>query len=79
MTPLLIRSPSTGSNQLVMLNAFCWPGVGARKPVLTPARTKPTRADTLPLSVVPKSSNSSTRTAVPTVQSSSMSVASTSA
>ena len=41
--------------------------------------TKPTRAETLPLSVVPKSSNSSTRTAVPTVQSSSMSVASTSA
>ena len=60
-------------NAVVTLKAFCWPGVGARKPVLTAARSEnesvsPARAEILPFVVVPKSSKFSTRTAVPTVQ-----------
>ena len=51
-----------------MLNPFCWPGVGARNPLLRLARKKPTRADSLPFTVVPKSSNLSIRTADPIVQ-----------
>ena len=55
-----------------MLKAFCWPGVGARKPVLAlPRRAKPSetvvRAATFPFTVVPKSENLSTRPATPNV------------
>ena len=57
-----------GSNQLEMLKPCCWPGVGARNPLLTLARTKRKRPDTLPFVVVPKSSKFSMRTAVPSVQ-----------
>ena len=68
MVPLFTRSPSAGSKMVEMLNPFCCPGVGARNPVLTLARTKPARAETLPLVVVPKSSKFSMRTADPKVQ-----------
>ena len=78
MVPLFTRSPSAGSKMVAMLKPFCWPGVGARKPLLTLARTKPTRAETLPLVVVPKSSKRSTRTADPMVQSPSAPFSSTS-
>ena len=33
-----------GRKIVAMLKPFCWPGVGPRKPLLTLARTKPTRA-----------------------------------
>ena len=39
MVPLFTKSPIEKSNSVVTLNAFCWPGVGARKPLLTAART----------------------------------------
>ena len=60
-------------NAVVTLNAFCCPGVGARNPVLTAARSEndsvtPPRTDTLPLVVEPKSLKFSNRAAVPTVQ-----------
>ena len=68
-----------GSKTVEMLKPFCWPGVGARNPLLTLARTKAKRAETLPLVVVPKSSKCSTRSAPPTVQSPSTSLTSRSA
>ena len=76
MTALLTRSPTVGSNQLEMLNPFCCPGVGARNPLLTLPRTKPSRPEALPFVVVPKSSKFSTRTAPPRVHAPSGSVTS---
>ena len=61
-----------------MLKPFCWPGVGARNPLLTLARTKAKRAEILPLVVAPKSSKCSKRSALPIVYSSSGSLISTS-
>ena len=78
-TPLLVNWPPM--NAVVTLNAFCCPGVGARNPVLTAARSEndsvtPPRTDTLPLVVEPKSLKFSNRAAVPTVQRPSASLAS---
>ena len=39
MVPLFTRSISARSHSVETLNAFCWPGVGARKPLLTPPRS----------------------------------------
>ena len=76
MVPLFTRSPSAGSKMVEMLNPFCWPGVGARNPLLTLARTKPTRPESLLFIVGPKSSKCSIRTADPSVQLSSAPVSS---
>ena len=38
IVPLLTRSISAWSYSVETLNAFCWPGVGARKPLLMLAR-----------------------------------------
>ncbi len=78
MVPLFTRSPRAGSNWVEMLKPFCWPGIGARNPLLTLARTKPKRPESLLFIVVPKSSKCSTRTAVPSVQSVSAPFSSTS-
>ena len=40
IVPLLKRSLRAGSKTVDMLKPFCWPGVGARNPLLTLARTK---------------------------------------
>ena len=69
-TPLFVNCPPM--NAVVTLNACCCPGVGARNPLLTAPRTEttsvsPTRAESLPFVVVPKSSKYSDRMAVPTV------------
>ena len=69
MEPLFTRSPSAGSKMVEMLKPFCCPGVGARNPLLTLARTKWKRPESLLFIVVPKSSKCSMRTAEPTVQS----------
>ena len=66
MVPLLTRSRRCRSNWVDTLNAFCCPGVGARKPVLRlPRKAKPSarakRAASLPFRVAPKSSKSSKR------------------
>ena len=71
MVPLLTRSPSVGSKMVEMLKPSCSLGVGARKPLLTFARTKPKRPESSLFIVLPKSSKCSMRTAVPSVQSSS--------
>ena len=60
MVPLFTRSIRVGSYWVLTLNAFCWPGVGARNPVLALARTAAagaslTRPDSLPLTAAPKS------------------------
>ena len=39
MVPLLTRSISSWSYSVETLNACCWPGVGARKPLLALARS----------------------------------------
>ena len=75
MVPLFTRSIRVWSYWVVTLNAFCWPGVGARKPVLAPARraaagARRTRPDSFPFVAVPKSSKSSSRRALPTVHAS---------
>ena len=67
-TPWLVSCPPMKA--VVTLNACCCPGVGARNPVLTAPRSAAMpvslrRPETLPLTVVPKSSKSSNRTAVP--------------
>ena len=81
--PLLDSPPVSGSNAVVTLKAFCWPGVGARKPVLAAARIdtpSPTtrRPETFAFVVLPKPSKSSMRSAVVTVHISSGSSNSTS-
>ena len=55
MVPLLTRSPSVGSKMVKMLKPFCCPGFGARKPLLTLARTKPKRPESSLFIVLPKS------------------------
>ena len=76
MVPLLTRSISSWSYSVETLKAFCWPGVGARKPLLALARraappVSRNQPESLPFVVVPKSSKSSRRSALPRVQASS--------
>ena len=84
IVPRLTNSPVVGSNCVDTLKAFCWPGVGARKPVLALARTaKPSataaRAAVFQLRVLPKSAKRSKRRAPAQMKRSSASETSTSA